>query len=146
MKREYRDFPILTVGGIIFIDNKAVLIKRKHPPEAGRWTIPGGRIRVGERIDDALKREILEETGIEIEVKRLVEVAEKVVRDDNDRIQYHYIILDYLCEFVSGKINASSDAEEVRTVNMEDIDELDLIDGTKEVITKGYEFIEKEKM
>ena len=144
MNREYGAFPIIAVGGIIFIDNKVVLIKRKNLPEKGKWTIPGGAVLVGELIEDALRREILEETGLVVSVKNLVEIAEKIIRDGNHKVKYHYIILDYLCEFVSGKISAHSDAEDVKTVDINNINELDLIDGTMNVIRKGYEFIKND--
>lgn len=140
MKREYSDFPILTVGGIIFIDNAVVLIKRKYPPEAGKWTIPGGAVRMGELIEDALKREIIEETGLTIKVNKLIEIAEKVIRDEEGKIKYHYIILDYLCEYISGSVTASSDAEEIKTVHIKNINEMELIEGTEEVIKKCLNF------
>ena len=79
----------------------------------------------------------MEETGIEVEVKSLIETAEKIFRDENGRIQYHYVILDYLCKYVSGELKASSDADEIRAVDLKDIGELDLIEGTREVILKA---------
>lgn len=145
MNREYSSFPILTVGGIIFIDGKVLLIKRNQQPGRGRWTIPGGAVHIGETVPEALQREVLEETGLSVEVKSLVEIVEKIIRDEDDKVKFHYVILDYLCEYISGEMAASSDAEDIKTVSMNELDELDLIEGTREIIEKGYIILEGKK-
>lgn len=128
------NFPIISAGGVIIINGKILMIKRKNEPESGKWTIPGGAINIGEKIKDGLKREILEETGVNVDVKNLIDVTEKIAKDNHGVIKYHYVIVDYLCEYVSGEIKASSDAQEVRLISYDDIDKYELCNGTKGII------------
>jgi len=145
MRREYYKFPILSAGGVIIIDGKVLIIKRKAEPDAGKWTIPGGAINVGEKIRDGLRREIFEETNLEVKVGNLINIAEKIFRDNNGRIIYHYVILDYLCKYISGSMKASSDAEELILVKMDDLDKFELVDGTMKVIEKAFDLVKQER-
>ena len=144
MRREYCNFPILSAGGVIIINDEVLIIKRKTEPDAGKWTIPGGAIDVGEKIKDGLKREIFEETGLEVEVGNLLDIAEKIFKDSNSKIIYHYVILDYLCKYISGSMKASSDAEELMLVKMCDIDKIELVNGTRRVIEKTFDLAKAE--
>ncbi len=143
MSREYRDFPILSAGGVIIIDKKVLLIKRKTEPKRGKWSVPGGVINLGEKIEDGLKREILEETGLNVEVKELIDIIERVFKDNKGKIVYHYVILDYLCKYISGDMKASSDAEDLVLAGMDELNRYDVVDGMKSVIEKAYELIKK---
>jgi ADP-ribose pyrophosphatase YjhB (NUDIX family) len=95
LKREYPKSPIVGVGAVIFDGASVLLAQRGQEPAKGTWSLPGGAVELGEKLVDALKREILEEIGIEIEVGGLVRVLDRIVRDGKKRIQYHYVIVDY---------------------------------------------------
>ena len=144
MRREYCNFPILSAGGVIIIDDEVLIIKRKTEPDAGKWTIPGGAINVGEKIKDGLKREIFEETGLEVEVGNLLDIAEKIFKDSKGKIIYHYVILDYLCKYISGSMRASSNAEELMLVKMCDLDKIELVNGMRRVIEKAFDLAKAE--
>lgn len=145
MRREYHNFPILSAGGIIIIDDKVVIIKRKTEPDSGKWTIPGGAINVGEKIRDGLRREIFEETALEVKVGNLIDIAEKIFKDNEGKIIYHYVILDYICKYISGSMKASSDAEELMLVKMDDLDKFELVNGTMRVIEKTFDLVKQER-
>ncbi|MFH1490346.1 MAG: NUDIX domain-containing protein, partial [Pseudomonadota bacterium] len=95
MKREYPESPIVGVGAVIFKDNKVLLVKRAKEPGKGLWSLPGGALELGESLVDGLKREISEEVSIEIEVGGLVRVLDRILRDQEERVRYHYVIVDY---------------------------------------------------
>ena len=143
MCRKYPNFPVISAGGIILIDDKVLIIKRKSEPNKGKWSIPGGVIKLGEKIEEGLKREVFEETGLTVEINNLIDIIEKVFKDDNGRIIYHYVILDYLCQCVSGEIRVSSDAEDFMMVGMDELNEFDMVDGMKEVLQKAYDLSRK---
>jgi len=145
MRREYHNFPILSAGGIIIIDDKVVIVKRKTEPDSGKWTIPGGAINVGEKIRDGLRREIFEETALEVKVGNLIDIAEKIFKDNEGKIIYHYVILDYICKYISGSMKASSDAEELMLVKMDDLDKFELVNGTMRVIEKTFDLVKQER-
>ncbi len=100
--RSYPDRPWVGVGGIVFQDNKVLLVKRGKEPGFGRWSIPGGAVDLGEYVKAALQREIEEETGLLVEVLDLVEIFERIIPDDQGKILYHYVLLDYWCRVKSG--------------------------------------------
>ncbi len=137
MNREYPDYPIFAVGGIIFKGNQVLLIKRAEHPDKGKWTIPGGVVEVGERIQDALKREIFEETSLIVSVGRLVSLFEKIIKDPYGRIRFHYVIADYRCQVAGGKLNPGSDASDARFFNLEEVSKLNLTQGLMETIQKA---------
>ena len=110
--RLYPKRPIVCVGGLIFRDDSVILVRRAKDPGRGLWSIPGGAVKVGETLTEALIREMREEVGLAIEVGPLVEVFERIVRDDDDRIMYHYVIMDYLCTPENSPPQPGSDASE----------------------------------
>ena len=126
--REYPPRPVIGVGGVVFIDGRVVLIKRRHEPLAGRWSLPGGAIEVGETLRDGLRRELREEIGIETRVGRLVELFDRITRDDGGRVRYHYVLADYLCHHVSGELRPGSDAETVALVQVFGADDPFMLD------------------
>jgi 8-oxo-dGTP diphosphatase len=142
-ERLYPDRPWLGVGGLIFQDSQVLLVKRGQEPGAGQWSIPGGMVDLGETVKEAVKREIREETGLRVEVRDLVEVFERILPDDQGRIQYHYVVLDYLCRVVGGRLEASSDAAEVVFYPIPDLSNLKLFPKTEQVIYKAYALHQK---
>ena len=103
MKREYPDAPLVGVGAIIIEQDRVVLVKRGHPPLAGTWSIPGGVLEMGETLRQAVAREALEETGLTVNVGQLLGVYDRIVRDADERIRYHYVLIDFLCRRIAGE-------------------------------------------
>ena len=138
MTREYPDRPLIGVGSIIIEDSRVVLVKRAHPPIQGQWSIPGGVLEVGEMIREAAVRESREETGLVVEPGELLGVFDRILHDADRRVQYHYVLIDFLCRRVGGELLAASDAAEVRWFKPEELPGLNLAEDTLEVIQKGF--------
>ncbi|MCD6263212.1 NUDIX hydrolase [Candidatus Bathyarchaeota archaeon] len=120
MGREYPSHPLVGVGILIKHGEKHLLIRRAAEPDRGLWTIPGGLVEVGERVREAAVREAREETGLEVEVREVLDVIDKIVRDEEGRVKYHFIIVDFLAVPKGGRMRASSDALEARWVRREE--------------------------
>jgi len=116
-----------------------VLVKRAHPPIQGQWSIPGGVLEVGELVREAAIREAQEETGLIVEPGELLGVFDRVLRDADNRVQYHYVLIDFLCRRIGGELLAASDAAEVRWFIPTELPALNLAQDTLEVIQKGFE-------
>jgi 8-oxo-dGTP diphosphatase len=138
MKREFPEVPLVGVGAIIIEGDCVVLVKRAHPPIQGQWSIPGGVLEVGEFVREAAVREAREETGLIVEPGELLGVFDRVLRDAEKRVQYHYVLIDFLCRKVGGELRAASDAAEVRSFSREELPALNLAEDTFEVIQKGF--------
>lgn len=139
MKREYPEAPLVGVGAIIIDGDRVALVKRGNPPLQGKWSIPGGVLEVGETLRKAAVREALEETGLTVEPGELLGVFERFLPDPEGRMQYHYVLIDFLCRRMAGELRAGDDADEVRWFRRADLAELELSRETKEVILKGFE-------
>jgi len=139
MKREYPDSPLVGVGAIIIERDRVVLVKRAHPPLQGEWSIPGGALEMGETLRQAVAREALEETGLVIEVGELLGVYDRILRDADGRIRYHYVLVDFLCRRIAGEPKAAADAAEARWFTSGEVSELSLAQDTGEVIKLGFE-------
>ena len=138
MKREYPDYPLPAVSCVLFNKKGQVLmVRRANPPAQGKWSLPGGVVKTGEELEDALKREMLEESGLEVEVGPLLSVSSRIVRNRNGRIKYHFILLDYLCKWIGGLLKAGSDASEISWVNVDKIKNMETTEGIVEVILEG---------
>jgi ADP-ribose pyrophosphatase YjhB (NUDIX family) len=115
LQREYPLAPLVGVGAVIVQEGRVLLVQRGREPMKGRWTIPGGLIEIGESLLDAVVRETREETGLEVEPVELVELLDRIHREEG-RVRYHYVIADYLCRVVGGTLAAADDAAAVRWV------------------------------
>jgi mutator protein MutT len=133
MKREYPDAPIVGVGAIIHDGERIILIRRDREPAKGRWSFPGGVVELGETVRDAARREVLEETGLEVEVGELALLIDRILRDEAGHIQYHYVILDFLARPIGGALLPGDDAGEVRWVGLEELGKLDVTEQAKEI-------------
>jgi 8-oxo-dGTP diphosphatase len=138
MKREFPEVPLVGVGAIIIEDDRVVLVKRLHPPLQDKWSIPGGVLEVGELVREAAVREAREETGLIVEPGELLGVYDRVLRNPEKRVQYHYVLIDYLCRRVAGDVAAASDAAEVRWFTRDELPALKLAEDTLDVIGKGF--------
>lgn len=113
MQREFPAAPLVGVGAIVVDADKTLLIRRAQEPMKGRWSIPGGLLELGESLHDGLRREVREETGLLVEPVEPIEILDRIQRDE-ERVRYHYVIIDYLCRATGGFLHAASDALEVR--------------------------------
>jgi 8-oxo-dGTP diphosphatase len=137
MMRMYPDRPIVGVGAVVLDGDRVLLVKRAHEPLKGHWSVPGGAVDVGELLQDAVAREVREETSLEVRVGPVVEVLERIRRDSDGRVEFHYVLVDYLCTPVGGMLTAASDAEAARWVAMNDLDRYGVAEKTVEVIRKA---------
>jgi 8-oxo-dGTP diphosphatase len=119
--RSFPTQPIVSVGAVIVDGGRVLLIKRGQPPLQGRWSLPGGVVEVGETLHEALVREVREETGLEVEVGPVVEVLERIEREVDNRVEYHYVIIDYRCLVRGGRLTCGSDADDARWVAASDV-------------------------
>jgi 8-oxo-dGTP diphosphatase len=138
LNREFPEHPLIGVGSIIIEGDRVVLVKRAHPPIQGQWSIPGGVLEVGEMLREAAIREAREETGLVVEPGELLGAFDRILRDPDHRVQYHYVLIDFLCRKVGGELVAASDAAEVRFFTREELPTLRLAEDTFDVIQKGF--------
>ena len=112
--RIYPERPIVGVGAVIVNDGRVLLVRRGHEPLKGEWSLPGGAVEVGETLRTAVAREVREETGLDVDVGPIVEVLDRIRLDDEGRVRYHFVLIDYLCRPVGGSLACASDADEAR--------------------------------
>jgi 8-oxo-dGTP diphosphatase len=123
-RREYPDSPRVGVGAVVVRDGRVLLIRRGVPPKLGLWAIPGGGLELGETLREGAEREILEETGIRIRAGKQVFTGDLMERDADGRVRFHYVMIDFLAEYVGGEVNGSDDALEARWVAPEEMGDL----------------------
>ena len=126
MRREYPLQPIVGVGAIIKHEGKLLLVKRGVEPEKGKWTIPGGAVELGEEVRDALIREVKEECGLDVEVDRLMDVVDNIVIGERNRLQFHYVILDFLARLKGGTLRPADDVLDARWISLKEVEKYDL--------------------
>jgi 8-oxo-dGTP diphosphatase len=144
VRHEFPSQPIVGVGGVIVQDGKAIIVKRANDPYKGQWSIPGGRVELGESLAEALVREMREETGLDVEIGPLIEVFERIQWNDEPppalrarRLRYHFVIVDYVCTPVGGELCAGDDAADVRWVTREELAQYEIRPSAVDVIRKG---------
>ena len=143
MKRLYPSQPIVGVGAVIICNGKILLEKRKNEPGKGKWSVPGGLVELGESVEQTVMREVEEETGLEVEKPEHIDVVDNVVRDDNDEIKYHFVIIDYFVKLKGGTVKAASDAEELKWVALSDVEKYDLTKTFREFFQRNKQKLEK---
>jgi mutator protein MutT len=137
MSREYPSQPIVGVGAIILRDDDVLLVRRGKEPLKGVWSLPGGALELGEKLEDGVRREIHEEVGLEVEVGPVVEVFERITPDAKGAVRYHYVLIDYLCRPTGGTLRAADDADDARWFAVSDLRSIDITEGTPPVIEKA---------
>ena len=135
--RDYPDRPICGVGIVVFHQQKVLLIRRGKPPRQGEWSIPGGKQKLGETLQQAACREVQEETGLKLGQLMLVDVVDSIFKDSQQKVQYHYSLIEWTGEFVSGELNAADDASDVEWFELSEIKNLGLWEKTVEIINKA---------
>jgi len=143
--REYPERPVVGVGGVVISDGRALLIRRGGPPLEGQWSIPGGMLEVGETLLEGVRRELLEETGIEVRVLDLIEVFERINRNGAGKAKYHFVVLDYLCEAIRGEARAGSDVTDVAWAGLSELAKYSLTETATRVILKAFEMTRKRR-
>ena len=143
MKRLYPDQPVVGIGAVIIQDGKIALIKRGNEPSKGKWTIPGGLVELGECLEAAVIRETKEEVCLDVEKPCLLDVVDNVDLDEQGKVKYHYVIIDYLVHVKAGTIEAASDAEELRWVLFDEVEKYNLTASFRRFFVKNREKLEK---
>ncbi len=134
MGRRYPEHPLPGVGGVLIKDNRILLVRRKSEPGRGYWAIPGGLVELGETLEEAVKREMLEETGLEVVPLYPIYADTIIVKDEEGRVEYHYVLVDLLCKQVGGRLRPGGDAKEVRWIDLDRATNLKLADSTRRLI------------
>lgn len=137
MPRRYPEFPVVGVSGVVLAGDRVLLVKRGAEPHKGLWSLPGGAVETGEGLAVACAREVAEETGIAVEVGPLVEVVERVQKDERGRVEYHYVLLDYLCLAKPDQPHAGDDAADARWVALGSLSGAGLTPDTLAVVSKA---------
>lgn len=137
--RQYPERPIVGVGAVILMDGKVVLIKRRYEPLKGEWSLPGGGVEIGETLEAAVAREMLEETGLQVEVGPVIEVFDRIMRDEEQRVRYHYVLIDYLCWPVAGDLVAGSDVDDAVLVDPGSLEPYNLTKKATAVIERAVQ-------
>jgi 8-oxo-dGTP diphosphatase len=135
--RSYPDRPIVGVGAVILVDGKVVLIKRRFEPLAGQWSLPGGTLEVGESLEAGTAREMLEETGLVVEVGPVIEVFDRILFDSDQRVRYHFVLIDYLCRPTGGELHHGSDVDDVVLAEPSDLERYRLTPKATAIIDRA---------
>jgi 8-oxo-dGTP diphosphatase len=143
--REYPDRPVIGVGGVIIDQGRTVLIRRGTEPLLGEWSIPGGKIEIGETLEEAVRRELREETGLEVCVLELIELFDRIYPDEGSasangkkKPRFHYVIADYLCGLVGGEPRAGSDVTDLAFAREEELGRFELTEKATSVLKKAF--------
>jgi ADP-ribose pyrophosphatase YjhB (NUDIX family) len=137
-ERCYPKRPLVGVGALIFRRDRILMAQRGKEPLKGWWSLPGGALELGELLEVAVCREVLEETGLEVEPVKLFEVFERIIRDASGAAEYHYVLIDYVCRVVGGKLFPGDDVSAVDWVRRRDLPSLQITEGTLAVIEKAF--------
>ncbi len=139
MERRYPARPMVGVGAVIFRGTSVLLVRRGREPARGKWSVPGGLVEVGEKLHEAVSREVLEEVGLHVHVKSLVAVLDRIIPDSHSIIEYHYILLDFLCECKDESPPVpATDALECTFVELDALPQYTLTTGTAEIIHRAF--------
>lgn len=132
--RRYPFRPVLGVGALVFDGSKVLLVERGKPPLVGSWSLPGGVVETGERLEDALVREVWEETGLQVTADSIATVFERIMPDEAGGCEYHFVLVDFYCTVTGGNLQAGDDSTSSQWFEIDALDGLPLTAGTLEVI------------
>ena len=143
MKREYPEGPIVGVAAVIFSGESVLMARRNQEPGRGQWSLPGGGVELGESLLDALRRELLEEISIKVDIGGLIGVFDRVIRDRENRVRYHYVLVDFWGWITSGQPRPGSDISELRFLPLEELDLFEISKELKETVWKAVDMRKK---
>ena len=139
VQREYPAAPLVGTAAAVFNDaGEVLLVQRGKPPNVGQWGLPGGLLDVGERLVEGAAREVMEECGVAVEIRDLVGVFEPIIRDDIDRVRYHYVVVDYWARYLSGEVRAADDAADARWVAVEQLEDFEMYGESRSVVRRAF--------
>ncbi|MGH6942649.1 MAG: NUDIX hydrolase [Geminicoccaceae bacterium] len=133
-RREYPAQPVIGVGVVVWHGERVLLVQRARPPRQGQWSLPGGGLRLGETLAEAARREVMEETGLEVDLGEIVATIDLIERSDDRRVRYHYVLIDFVAEARGAKLHPGDDAADARWFDQRQIEGLDLWSETVRVI------------
>ncbi|MGB9457116.1 MAG: NUDIX hydrolase [Bryobacteraceae bacterium] len=136
--RRYPKWPLIGVGALIFRRGRILMAQRGKQPLKGAWSLPGGALETGESLDAAVRREVREETGLEVKPVKVFEIFERIIRDSRGAPEYHYVLIDYICRVTGGVLRAGDDVCRVEWVRQRDLKELEITEGTLAVIERAF--------
>lgn len=137
--REYPDYPMVGVGVVVFNEHDQILlVRRGNEPSRGLWALPGGIVELGEELKSAAAREVMEECAIEVDIEDVADVIDLILKDENEEVKYHYILIDYYAKYAGGQLSPQSDVSDARWFSKADIQELDMPEVTQKVISKAF--------
>ncbi len=138
MKREYPEAPVVGVGIVCLRGDDVLLVRRSKPPREGGWSLPGGRQKPGETVRQCALRELAEETGVEAKIGALLDVVDSITRDDAGELQYHYTLVEFRADWISGEVRAGGDAADARWFAAAELGGLDLWDETRRIVALAF--------
>jgi ADP-ribose pyrophosphatase YjhB (NUDIX family) len=144
MKRDFPDHPVVGVGGVVIRGGSVLLIRRGREPLKGQWSIPGGLLELGEELAAGVRRELKEETGLDVEPLETLAVFDRIFREGS-RVRYHYVIVDYACRWKRGRLRPASDVLDARWVRREDLPKYNLSEMATKVIGQSFDHIRRSK-
>jgi 8-oxo-dGTP diphosphatase len=137
--RRYPQRPILGIGAIVIDHSRVLLVERGREPLKGYWSLPGGVLELGETLIDGIRRETMEETGLDIEPLSVIEIFERIMRDNTGAAEYHYVLIDYICRATGGKLAPGDDVNQVQWVERAALPQYRITEGTLPVIEKAFD-------
>jgi 8-oxo-dGTP diphosphatase len=143
VNRLYPEQPLVGIGAVIICNGRILLEKRKGEPGRGKWTIPGGLVELGEDTEQTVIREVREETNLRVEKPKLIDVVDSMTVDEDGKIKYHFVILDYFVKLKGGTVKAADDAAELKWVPFGEVESYDLTKSFREFFQRNREKLEK---
>ncbi len=134
MKREYPEYPRVGVGAFIKKNDSVLLLKREHEPGKGKWSLPGGIVNLGEKIRDAIKREVEEEVGLKVDIVNIVDIFDSIEYDDKGRARFHYVIIGFIMKPVGGEVRGSEEASQVKWFKADELKDLEITITTRKLL------------
>lgn len=146
MAREYPEHPLVGVAAVVVRGDQVLLVQRGREPARGLWGLPGGMLELGETLAEGVRREVLEETGVHVEIGPLLAIFEPMLRDADGRLRFHYVVVDYLARYLGGEPRPADDADDARWVDVNALDGLAMQEETRAIIRRGVTMGESQRI